>query len=1471
MSVNVTVNGNLLSIRRGRMVLSDLDQIKKNERDRRRRLRLEQVRQQSKEISDRLLERAKTIARQELKKLDNNDKLNSKQVYDGKILEIQQKYQEDMADIGQAHISAILEPDHNELMQEREKQNKLIAAKRGKEATRLIRNTQEENAQWLHQDRLRKVRELENIRSTMVAKLPRNAMLEKESAQVETDGANSQSKCVKKKQRKGFFRKSPGKITKSYVKVALSDFKTCSPRSKSKTTKRNGISSIVEPSTLKPVAVVECDKLQESEDKDSGRTESVSNVIQSKVDKISRYNPEDYVQSTSNSIINGSSDSSSSFSEDSSFVPDTIHSKCIRQSVNDKVQMYDHSKHHCNTYNKPVGVVEKIHVWNEPNAIDLAQEIEQAQSVESHLAKNRKSEAQKRGEDAVLREKVRRDYQALVQNLNHLACEERKLKASHVKHYLEDTNTQVERRKVLQNQHKKKINRTMKALLDEECLTQCSSYPVERQITLKPRENDNVDVNAVWENHVDEKIVKNDNLREEQILDMLKKVEKQKQLLLQEFGADLPDDVFNATVKPLFEKERSSIQKSLSPEIKVINTSCNENKTEEKQSPIKRVEIAVQTTTGDKQDIVQDKSIQVELIQEKQVESNLIENEISSSKHHPLEPKITVATPADESESSSIINEIDEQSSKETPIKQDTKQKLSPAKKFSKTLPKSRCNGVKKLDTVTNTPSKKIKIYVNQSGFDIKVNPPQVVDVSTQSSRIYSTEAQEKLYSIESREKQMKTREISDTSTSFASPPPIKPRDILEALNNISILEMLDSSANESLRRLKRDVSPVSTPETPSPRTMGMPSNVPRLAKINRMLRYASADFQINDSSIPSSKNDGSTSTNLSNSGDLSEQMRFPKQPIVSVELCSCENPECKLTLGRFDNIRNYALKNCPQILQKYEDLQNLCTERIVSLTNLIEKVRSEQKGVEFSIISAGDETSLMQLPSPKLMPNDLENVKNLVENIEAIHDQLTKTLLESQRVIKDKTEVEEKKNQDKESVLTKVPEETPKNIIHSAQTKAEAKETKAKPKIINEERVNIQLDRYKIQYKPQTMATSLKTNSQDKSDLHDEVVIEKLSKEILEQSKSFKNDLIATKECETRTSTDTADSKTDISLKQSNQQSKEDRNFVPLLSDIPKLPRSLETVMLSNGRSKPPVSLLSGPYRTEIESSGHELSTIIEFDTPDTVTKSPLSTQKVAEAQINKVSFSNVQSNRFKKSYDSSTSKQSSEEATTFRDSSKLSKKTESRAPVKPMAERREMESECDGIDRLVPVSNELGGNEKDRMTSTSSNSFSGLSGISQIVSTPSSDVRYPSSPEEMETALKKLGLDWAITTLKKTREASALSSSSNSDDRTPMNAAKRTISPAKKQFDSNYGLPDFSDVSSISIKDASKSTEQAVLLKGRTSTPKLQNSNSNSTETSFSITNASRRIREQSDGLIIPDLCLTNGKSASKKVDGF
>nr|XP_012145897.1 PREDICTED: uncharacterized protein LOC100876209 isoform X4 [Megachile rotundata] len=1330
MSINVTVNGNHLNIRRGRMVLSDLDQIKKNERDRRRRLRLEQVRQQSKVISDKILERAKNIAKEELKKLENNDKLNLKQIHNGKIMEVQQKYQEDMADIGQAHISATLEPDYNAIIQEKDKRNKLAALKRGKDAIKQVKNAQQkETVQHQHEERLRQVRDIENLRSSMIAKL-QQTLPETDKvytpAQKESDQETKEHKSTKKKQKKVISKKSPGKITKSYVKVIRSDLKTHSPQLKSKTKvseikddsgnmdQQSKTSSDVTPLVVQTICTTE----SETNNTEHG-TEEVSNVL-IKNNK-TRYNPEDYVQMTSNST---NSDSVSSFSDDSSYFSDNNeqHAKLktpiyVKCPATDKVKLYDHSKRQSNVYDKPIGVVEKIHTWNEPSATDLAQEIEQAETAETHLSKSRKHNAQKRGEDAALREKVRRDYQILMQNLNFLASEERKLKACQIERYPKGTYT-PERRRVLRDQHKKKLNYALKTLLNEEPIDH--SYPMKTQVTLQPRETDKrVEVHGSWEDPccskredtetVSQTKCKNDEeSREEQILDMLKKVERQKRLLLQEFGVDLPNNIFNASIKPLFEKEKSVQTESedthvptpLSPEIRVISVpddqSDKKSRTEEKNDAlVKKVEIAVQTTAGDKHNVVEDKGTQVELIQEEKNKLKPGDDETETViKHYPLEPKITVITHETDNDSSSsaitnAVNDVDKQSSKTT------------HKKTKRTV-----------KTLKRAPS---KMYQKSSPM---------------------------------------------------------------------------------------------------------------------------------------------------------------------------------------------------RILQKYEDLQTTCAERIISLTNLIEKVRNEQKGMEFSIMT-GDETSFMQLPSPKLVTNDLQSVRQLVENIEAIHNQLAKTLLESQRIIKNKSVIEKEINETKEmEVVTVDNGNLSKKVTRSVETKGVLK-SKAKPKIIREEKVNIQLDRFNFQHEPQKLMMSTpKHDARLIPKYSEEEMIEKLSKEILEQSKSFNNNVIAMKEAESpkekhsiETSTDVTDTKDGamnkkndaVTTKYPTKEQKKNKDFIPILTDIPKVTRTIDAVSSTNGRSKPPVSLLSGPYRTELESSGHELSTIIEFDTPDTINKSqnnirsPPSVKKIAEIQTAKcdnaikppedVLLFNLRNQHLDEMCNPSTTQSSMitaqkvQKSEMFFDSIKMSQSDKGKnmengiqeINIKKLQynianqESLQME-ESTGTD--LPVKQYT---NKDKITSTSSNSFSELSGISQIASTPSSTIlKYASSPEEMETALKKLGLGWAITTLKKTREASALSSSSNSDV-TPINTAKR-ISPVKKQFDNKYGLPDISDVSSISIKEASKSTEQAVLLKGRTSTPKLQNSNSNSIGTNSSNTNISENFQEINNGLTIPNISLTKTKSNIK-----
>lgn len=363
--------------------------------------------------------------------------------------------------------------------------------------------------------------------------------------------------------------------------------------------------------------------------------------------------------------------------------------------------------------------------------------------------------------------------------------------------------------------------------------------------------------------------------------------------------------------------------------------------------------------------------------------------------------------------------------------------------------------------------------------------------------------------------------------------------------------------------------------------------------------------------------------------------------------------------------------------------------------------------------------------------------------------------------------------------------------------------------------------------------------------------------------------------------------------------------------------------------------------FRSELSSPVHELSTIVEFDTPDTVNRSqgstkspngksrrilqlqspakssprsernaktqtgsdprfssvgrPAITENMARAQPRKLVMRDAASPDDKFVINSDNDRAVSERGTTKSllsqgpntslegagsrtngDGKSVEFLESDRGKSEEKQERETSKAEsCDTIDSKLAalLSNKLRmdsglGNENkmEKLTSTSSTSFSGLSGISEIVTSPTSDlVKWASSSEEIETALKKMGLGWAIVTLKKTREASALSSSSNSD-LTPMNIARRTKSPTKKSLgDENLcKLPDFiSDVSSISIKEASKSTERAVLMKARTSTPNIQNSNSTSEKSASATTSSSGiSVQDHSDSLTAPNLSLNNNK---------
>lgn len=572
----------------------------------------------------------------------------------------------------------------------------------------------------------------------------------------------------------------------------------------------------------------------------------------------------------------------------------------------------------------------------------------------------------------------------------------------------------LHQRNKCQEEHERKLNRATKNVLNMDGAPTQYSHLTERVITLPTQKKICVNKDVPHSTWLEPRLAKekpgaccmrqdedSEVSHEEEILEMLKKVERQKRLLLQKFGASLPNDIFNASIKPLFE-DRAPPQiaetRTLSPEIKVINmSSCGECRKKERsktkkqdKSPTKKTEIAVQTV---KIRPAQDKSVQVELPREN-ADTPRPSEDTTARVPHPIEPKVTVITPETDdssndstnSEITGMIIEIDKKEVTVTPKRRRSGLKVSkrssprvyqkirstvsskstsPMKRFSRSQSSSRLTSPQKKTRCTDVPdtasSRRVDIHVSESAFNDETDPSQEtrmsIDASAESSQTLSgandqNQSSGKPYRVQTQMKKwIRIKDTSDTSTSFASPPPAKPKSMLDALSNITpILELLDSSRIEEFRRLRQDISPVSTPETPSPRTMRMPSNIPHIDKISRMLRFNSIASQTNGNDILSStQKDQFTSTDPSNAysqrRETSGYQPTPSQQLPKV--CACKNPTCKLLHTKLEDIHDYALKNCPEILQKYENLQHLCMERIASLTSLIERVRNEQKGKE--------------------------------------------------------------------------------------------------------------------------------------------------------------------------------------------------------------------------------------------------------------------------------------------------------------------------------------------------------------------------------------------------------------------------------------------------------------------------------------------------------------------------------------------
>ncbi|XP_066143260.1 myb-like protein X [Euwallacea fornicatus] len=177
MSINVTVTGNPVSIKRGKMVTSGDPQEAKKEFDKRRLLRLEQVRQQSKEQAEKVRKKVQREKKRQLGQIEKEGKEQLKNWQNRKLLELHNQYLDALDEIGIGHKEAEKYADESEILENQKLKNEEITKARGKSAgTKLQVQKNEQNfKQAVPLQHKKLVRDIENTRAAMVCSMKRKS------------------------------------------------------------------------------------------------------------------------------------------------------------------------------------------------------------------------------------------------------------------------------------------------------------------------------------------------------------------------------------------------------------------------------------------------------------------------------------------------------------------------------------------------------------------------------------------------------------------------------------------------------------------------------------------------------------------------------------------------------------------------------------------------------------------------------------------------------------------------------------------------------------------------------------------------------------------------------------------------------------------------------------------------------------------------------------------------------------------------------------------------------------------------------------------------------------------------------------------------------------------------------------------------------------------------------------------------
>lgn len=160
--------------KKGRIFLFDVEAEKKRELERRRKIRIQQVRQQSKDLANVIRKKVQSEKENEETRCKKAERITLQQYHESKLKRLEELYKRCLEDIGDSHVQAAREPNAELLLKARQAQNAAEALVRGEEAKRrqeeILLEQKIQKEAPIKQKKIARAKE--DLRSALVVRLP---------------------------------------------------------------------------------------------------------------------------------------------------------------------------------------------------------------------------------------------------------------------------------------------------------------------------------------------------------------------------------------------------------------------------------------------------------------------------------------------------------------------------------------------------------------------------------------------------------------------------------------------------------------------------------------------------------------------------------------------------------------------------------------------------------------------------------------------------------------------------------------------------------------------------------------------------------------------------------------------------------------------------------------------------------------------------------------------------------------------------------------------------------------------------------------------------------------------------------------------------------------------------------------------------------------------------------------------------